>query len=133
MTMYTKNGGKAGTHAWTPTCESLGALSFVVAQVYELEFRRRFKMIPMRTSALGTACFGHLPANSFLALLPKDESVTTFQTHVEIGPRAQLIHRELLAEKEVLAKAVASLNTVRRKGKADIHIMELPEDEYIDD
>ncbi|KAJ6504931.1 hypothetical protein DFH09DRAFT_1439659 [Mycena vulgaris] len=32
-----------------------------------------------------------------------------------------------------LAMAVASLNTVRRKGKVNIHTMELPEDEYIED
>ncbi|KAJ6520786.1 hypothetical protein DFH09DRAFT_1331613 [Mycena vulgaris] len=74
-----------------------------------------------------------LPANSFLALLPKDELVKTFHNHVEIGAQAQKIFGELVAEKEVLAKAVASLNTVRRKGKANIHIMELPEDEYIED
>ncbi|KAJ6599834.1 hypothetical protein DFH09DRAFT_1070537 [Mycena vulgaris] len=64
------------------------ALSFVVARVYELEFRRRFKIIPKRASALGTACFGHLPANSFLALLPQDELVKTFHNHVEIGAQA---------------------------------------------
>ncbi|KAJ6614611.1 hypothetical protein B0H10DRAFT_2221177 [Mycena sp. CBHHK59/15] len=114
MTMYTKNGGKAGAHAWTPTSESVGALSFVVAQVYELEFRRRFRIIPN-------------------TLRIWDESVKTSYSHVEIGTRAQIIFVELAVEKEVLAKAVAGLNTVRRKGKANIHIMELPEDDYIED
>ncbi|KAJ7829795.1 hypothetical protein B0H13DRAFT_2372375 [Mycena leptocephala] len=98
---------------------TIGALSFVVAQVYEVEFRRRFKIIPHCTSASGTARFEHLPENSLLALLPKDETVKTFYNHVEIRARAQLIFGELVAEKEVLSKAVASLRTVRRKGKAN--------------
>ncbi|KAJ7749977.1 hypothetical protein B0H16DRAFT_1460997 [Mycena metata] len=39
------------------------------------------------------------------------------------------ILEDLMAEKEGLAKAVASLNTVWRKWKANIHILELPEDD----
>ncbi|KAJ6579400.1 hypothetical protein B0H10DRAFT_1958754 [Mycena sp. CBHHK59/15] len=131
--MYNKNGGKAGTHAWTPTSESIRALSFVVVRVFELEFRRRFKVIPKHASVLGTVCFAHLPANSFLALLPKKEPVKIFQSHLEIGPRAHTMSQEIAEETVLLAKAAASLNTVRRKGKANIHIMELPEDEGIDD
>ncbi|KAJ7104718.1 hypothetical protein C8R44DRAFT_807750 [Mycena epipterygia] len=94
MTMYSKNGGKAGTHAWTPTCDSIGALAFMVVRVFELEFRRRFKIIPKHASALGTVCFAHLPANSFLALLPKEEPVKIFQNHLEIGPRAHIMFRD---------------------------------------
>ena len=104
-----------------------------MAQVYEVEFRRRFKIIPHCTSASGTARFEHLPENSLLALLPKDETVKTVYNHVEIRARAQLIFGELVAEREVLSKAVASLRTVRRKGKANIHITELLEDECVGD
>ncbi|KAJ7120154.1 hypothetical protein C8R44DRAFT_736998 [Mycena epipterygia] len=77
----------------------------------------------------GTASFAHLLANSCLALLPKEETVNTFHSHIEIGPRAHTMFQEISAETVLLAKAVASLNTVQRKGKANIHIMELPEDE----
>ncbi|KAJ7788434.1 hypothetical protein B0H13DRAFT_2395037 [Mycena leptocephala] len=112
---------------------TIGALSFVVAQVYEVEFRRRFKIIPHCTSASGTARFEHLPECSLLALLPKDETVKTFYNDVEIRARTQLIFEELVAEKEVFSKAVASLRTVRRKGKANIHITELLEDECVND
>jgi hypothetical protein len=31
-----------------------------------------------------------------------------------------------------LSKAIAGLNTVRRKGKTDIHILELPEDDCVE-
>ncbi|KAJ6506459.1 hypothetical protein DFH09DRAFT_1101406 [Mycena vulgaris] len=60
-------------------------------------------------------------------------AVRVAATGGKIGAQGQKIFGELVAEKEVLAKAVASLNTVRKKGKANIHIMELPEDEYIED
>jgi hypothetical protein len=131
--MYLKNGGKAGTHSWMATCdhETIGALSFVVAQVYEHEFRRHFKIIHSADAHLGTLRFAHLPVGTFLALLPKDEAMKTFATHVEIGIRAYKVFEELLNEKEKLSKAVASLNTVRRKGKANIQILEQPEDDCI--
>ncbi|KAJ6484572.1 hypothetical protein DFH09DRAFT_949266, partial [Mycena vulgaris] len=133
ITMYSKNGGKAGAHSWTPTGESIGALSFVILQVYEHEYRRHFRIIPHRAAALGTIRFEHLPANSFLALLPKDEGVKTFHNHVEIGVRAHKIFEELVSEKELLAKAVLSLNTVRRKVKVNMHITELAEDDCEED
>ncbi|KAJ7021091.1 hypothetical protein C8F04DRAFT_1195848 [Mycena alexandri] len=74
-----------------------------------------------------------LPDGSFLVLLPKDETIKAFHNRLEIGSRVYRILEDLLAEKEVLAKAVASFNTVRRKGKADIHILELPEDDCLED
>ncbi|KAJ7034201.1 hypothetical protein C8F04DRAFT_887704, partial [Mycena alexandri] len=90
-------------------------LSFVVAQVYQHEFRRHFKVIHSADATLGTIRFVHLPAGSFLVLLPKDEAVKTFHNWLEIGTQAYKILEDLMAEKEGLAKAVASLNTVRRK------------------
>ncbi|KAJ6509782.1 hypothetical protein DFH09DRAFT_1100610 [Mycena vulgaris] len=74
--------------------------------------------------------FEHLPASSFLALPPKNESVKTFHNHVEIRIRAHKIFEELVSEKDVLAKAVSSLNMVRRKGKLNIHSTELSEDDF---
>ncbi|KAJ7610739.1 hypothetical protein DFH06DRAFT_1147981 [Mycena polygramma] len=61
----------------------------------------------------------------------EDETVKTFRDHVEIGFRAYSLFgaRDLEDEKEPLSKAVASLNTVRRKGKGNIHILELREDD----
>ncbi|KAJ7745546.1 hypothetical protein DFH07DRAFT_977320 [Mycena maculata] len=95
---------------------------------YRFRSRRHFNIIPHCTAALGTVCFNseHLPANSFLALLPKDESVRPL---VEIGLHAHKIFEELVCEKEVLAKAVSSLNTVQRKGQVNVHITQLPEDD----
>jgi hypothetical protein len=47
---------------------------------------------------LGTLRLAHLPVGSFLALLPKDEAVKPFHTHVEIGVRAYKLFEELQHE-----------------------------------
>ncbi|KAJ7092782.1 hypothetical protein B0H15DRAFT_947610 [Mycena belliarum] len=131
ITMYSKNGGKAGAHAWVPECDTIGSLSYMVVQLFQHSYRRQFKFTDRNYAALGTLRFAHLPSHSFLALLPQDESenVQDFRDHLEVGPRSQLIFDELCAEKGALAKAVASLNTVRRKGKANVNIIDIEEDE----
>ncbi|KAJ7114967.1 hypothetical protein C8R44DRAFT_534754, partial [Mycena epipterygia] len=118
ITMYSKNGGKAGAHAWVPNCENLGSLSYILVQLHQHLYRCQFKCTDRNYAALGTLRFAHLPANSFLSILPQEdvpEMVKEFRQHVEIGPHGQKIFDELSMELEVLAKAVASLNTIRRK------------------
>ncbi|KAJ7260772.1 hypothetical protein C8J57DRAFT_1514702 [Mycena rebaudengoi] len=57
---------------------------------------------------------------------------TTFAQFVrnklEIGAHAHKLFEVLYDERDALATAVVSLNTVRRKGKANINILELDED-----
>ncbi|KAJ7030813.1 hypothetical protein C8F04DRAFT_1186464 [Mycena alexandri] len=92
-----------------------------------------FKFTHRNYAALGTLRFAHLPANSFLAFLPtNNEPVKEFRDHVEIGLHGQKIFDELFMEREVLGKAVASLNTVRRKGKANINIIDVEEEEEVE-
>ncbi|KAJ6478183.1 hypothetical protein C8R45DRAFT_1216427 [Mycena sanguinolenta] len=134
ITMYSKNGGKAGAHSWAPTCDTIGSLSYLLVQLYQHSCGRQFKYTNRNYAALGTLRFAHLPSNSFLFLLPQaGGAVANFQNHVEIDQTAQRIFAELIAEKEPLAKAVASLNTVRRKGKANVNILEMEEEEEMDD
>ncbi|KAJ7244492.1 hypothetical protein C8J57DRAFT_1242819 [Mycena rebaudengoi] len=66
-------------------------------------------------AALGTVQFAHFPSNYFLALIPQEDPVKTFD--------------DLAMEREVLAKAVASLNTVRRKGKSNVNVVDVAEDD----
>ncbi|KAJ7843406.1 hypothetical protein B0H14DRAFT_2359048, partial [Mycena olivaceomarginata] len=94
ITMYSKNGGKAGTHSWVATTNSIGSLSFIVAQVYEHEFRSHFRTIHQADALLGTIRFEHLPVGSFLVLLFKDEAIKSFHTQMEIGIRAHKIFDE---------------------------------------
>ncbi|KAJ7504097.1 hypothetical protein B0H11DRAFT_2187531 [Mycena galericulata] len=78
--------------------------------------------------------FAHLPPNSLLSLVPLDddlETVREFRDHVEVSLRAQKMFEELSAQWEVLAKAVASLNMVRRKGKPNAQPLPLLGSAYI--
>ncbi|KAF8135369.1 hypothetical protein K438DRAFT_1640094, partial [Mycena galopus ATCC 62051] len=130
MTMYSKSGGKAGTHGWVSTCDTIGSLSYMIVQLYQHSYRRQFKLTDRNYAALGTLRFAHLPANSFLALLPRDdELIKHFPTHLQVGTQAQKIFDELRAETEALGKAVASLNTVQRKGKANANLVDIDEED----
>ncbi|KAJ7616682.1 hypothetical protein B0H17DRAFT_836598, partial [Mycena rosella] len=66
ITMYSKNGGKAGAHSFMQGCQNIGALSYMFVQTYEHPYQRQFKNICRRDSALGTLRFAHLPSNSFM-------------------------------------------------------------------
>ncbi|KAJ7604607.1 hypothetical protein DFH06DRAFT_1386901 [Mycena polygramma] len=136
LTMYTKSGGKAGPHSIAHRCDTIGTLSYLFVQTYEHNYRRLFKNTRRSDSALGAINrFAHLPSNSFLAILPIEENeaegVKVFSNHVEVGPRAHRMFQELTAEKELVCKAVASLNTVRRKGKVHINLADMPEDDGV--
>lgn len=125
---------------WIACCKEYHNIPLIVSDLY-YSFPYRCTSMnsggisnhPHSAASLGTVRFEHLPANSFLALLPKDDTIKVFHNHVEIGLRAYQIFQGLMDEREVLAKAVASLNAVRRKGKAHIHIPELAEEDSVND
>lgn len=106
----------------------------MAVQLHQHLYRRQFKCTDHNCAVLGTLRFAHLLANSFLSILPQEdvpETVKEFRQHVEIGPRGQKIFDKLSMELEVLAKAVASLKTIRRKGKANVNLLDLEEEEDI--
>lgn len=62
-----------------------------------------------------------------IKLLPHDnatEEVTIFRDHLKIS---QWAYHKLRAEREMLGKAVASLNRVRRKETSNANIVEIEE------
>jgi len=128
--MYSKNGRKAGAHSWVADTGNIGALSYIVMQLYQHSHCRQFKMVHHLHTGLGTFRFGHLPSNSFLTLiLAATGAVAMFQTHIKVGVAGMKIYKELVQEKLDLAKAVVSLNTVWHKGKANISIFTLVEED----
>ncbi|KAJ7726801.1 hypothetical protein B0H16DRAFT_1332014, partial [Mycena metata] len=81
ITMYSENGGKAGAHAWVPTCDTIGSLSYMVVQFYQHLYRRQFKFNDRNYAAPGTLRFVHLPSNSFLSVLPQGRHAEEFKLH----------------------------------------------------
>ncbi|KAJ6448790.1 hypothetical protein C8R47DRAFT_1084923 [Mycena vitilis] len=53
--------------------------------------------------------------------------------HVEVGMRGENLFNELTQKIKALGTAVASLNTVKRKGKANADLMDLEEDDEMDE
>ncbi|KAJ6464937.1 hypothetical protein C8R45DRAFT_756072, partial [Mycena sanguinolenta] len=66
ITMYSRTGGKAGAHAWVPSCDNIGSLSYMIVQLYQYSYRHQFKISNRNYAILGTLRFAHLPSNSFL-------------------------------------------------------------------
>jgi len=56
-----------------------------------------------------------------------------FRTHIEVGVASMKIYEELVQEKLDLAKAVARLNTIWLKGKANISIFTLVEEDGVEE
>jgi hypothetical protein len=56
-----------------------------------------------------------------------------FRTHIEVGVASMKIYEELVQEKLDLAKAVACLNTIWLKGKANISIFTLVEEDGVEE
>ncbi|KAJ7163961.1 hypothetical protein C8R43DRAFT_946774 [Mycena crocata] len=134
LVLYAKMGGKAAAHLFTEYSANIGALSYIFVQTYEHSHshRQHFKNTRRQDLALRTLRFAHLPSNSLVAILPREENmVKIFATHVEIGVSGSKVFELLMTGKESLCKGVASLNTVRRKGQANIHILELVEDDGV--
>lgn len=111
--------------------DNIGQISYVVAQLYEHSHRRQFKITHQAYAALGTVRFGHLPSNCFLAAIPSSDRVAESRTHVEVSTASGKIYEELLQDKSALAKAVISLNTIRRKGKASVSVLSIIEDDGV--
>ncbi len=126
--MYSKGGGKAGAHSWVSSAESVGSLSYIVAQLYEHSHRRMFRTIHQTFSYMGVSRFAHLPSNSFLVMVLAD-GVKKMNDLLEISLPTLTLFQELCYEKEKLVEAVARLNTVRGKG----NIIEIEEDEDEDE
>ncbi|KAJ6483379.1 hypothetical protein C8R45DRAFT_931989 [Mycena sanguinolenta] len=102
--------------------DTIGALSYLLMQLNQHSYGRQFKYRNRNYAALGTLRFAHLPSNSFLFLLPQGGQL----------PKPRDFCRTCYREgslKEPLAKAMASLNTVRGKRKVNVNILEMEEEE----
>ncbi|KAJ7475473.1 hypothetical protein B0H11DRAFT_1917657 [Mycena galericulata] len=116
-------------------CEKKQFLDAVAPVVVYIElhqhlYRRQFQFIDRNYAALGTFQFAHWPFNSLLFMLPQDDDSESVREFRGLGPRPQKIFQDLWDEMEALAKAVASLNMVRRKGKVYIiSLLDMEEEE----
>ncbi|OCH89192.1 hypothetical protein OBBRIDRAFT_842635 [Obba rivulosa] len=63
------SGGKHRKHFSILDCKTIGAVSYVAVQVFELSCGRTFRTIPEVTLQFRTFQYAHLPASAFLCML----------------------------------------------------------------
>ncbi|KAF9003744.1 hypothetical protein BDZ89DRAFT_1026523 [Hymenopellis radicata] len=114
-TMYSKGAGKGGKYCWVPKAGNIGSVSRMLLQTFEQSFGRNFRRIHTAHSVMGLSRHAHIPPGSLLYQI--DDVVKETAEGVELSVKALQIFRDLHAEKKMLSKVVASLNTIRRKGK----------------
>ncbi|KAJ7208611.1 hypothetical protein GGX14DRAFT_566827 [Mycena pura] len=132
LTMYTKNGSKASAHSFTPQCDNIGRLSYIVVQIYEQHYMRSFSFT-RRGDHLHVLRFIHIPSTSFLAIIPPDHTPRVAASHVELGNWAYQLFKGFDNEREAILKAAAALGTVKRKGGKAVSILDLDEDDGVEE
>ena len=129
--MYSKGGGKAGAHAYIQAADTIGSISFVLAQTYEHAKGRTFRRIHSATAMVGVSRFAHIPPGSVLFRVP--DKVTQMNNFVDLSSASTLKFNELLREKKELLWAATVLNTVQRRGAKNVNIVDLDDDDDVDD
>ncbi|KAJ7189874.1 hypothetical protein GGX14DRAFT_580306 [Mycena pura] len=134
LSMYAKGGGKAGAHAFIPQVDSIGPISFVLAQTYEHAGGRTFRRVHAGAAAmLGISRFAHAPAGSVLLRVPDTVTIKPNQLQVELSPATTVKFRELISEKAQLVWFTTVLNTVQRRGAGNVNIINMDADEDADE
>ncbi|THU77788.1 hypothetical protein K435DRAFT_877385 [Dendrothele bispora CBS 962.96] len=118
--LYSKGGGKVGMHSWVTSADSIGALSYISAQLYEPSGRRKqFNTVHVDYATVlgrGLRRFAHVPSNSFLVLVAKD-NVAVVNNGVQLSDYAWALYQDLLGERAEIVGDVAALNKRRRTKK----------------
>ncbi|KAJ7192601.1 hypothetical protein GGX14DRAFT_578036 [Mycena pura] len=131
ITIYSKAGGKAGAHAFIEEADTIGSVSFVLAQTYEHAAGRTFRRVHSTSVMVGVSRFAHLPSGSILFRVP-DKVTQGKQNFVELSSATTLKFKELLTEKKELLWAATVLNTVQRRGADNVNIVDIEEDDDVD-
>ncbi|KAJ7204642.1 hypothetical protein GGX14DRAFT_368541 [Mycena pura] len=128
--LVTSFSGKGGKHDYVSSVDSVGRISYVFVQTFMHSAGRMFQRLHSASASLGISRFAHLPAGSIILRVP--DKVKLKENVAEVSTAMALKYRELKSEQEELIKMVTALNTVQRKGQANINIMDVNEEEDVD-
>ncbi|KAJ7211697.1 hypothetical protein GGX14DRAFT_362399 [Mycena pura] len=131
ITIYSKGGGKAGAHAFIPEADTIGSISFVLAQTYKHAGGRTFRRIHSNASMIGISRFAHLPSGS--VLLRVADKVVLKGNFAELSSGTTSKFKELISEKKELLWAATVLNTVQRRGAENVNIVDMDGDDDADE
>ncbi|KAJ7203826.1 hypothetical protein GGX14DRAFT_569870 [Mycena pura] len=120
ITLYSEGGGKAGRHDWVPQLPA--------------EYRptlQAFRRIHQDAALIGVSMFAHLASGVILVRIAGPVSVT--DRAADMSKKTAALFIELSKEKAALVRMATALTTVRRKGKANVNILDVEEDDGVDD
>ena len=76
LAFYAQGEGKAGTHKWQSNTRTIGAISYLVTQVYKYAHHQAFRGVHQRNAALNVISYAHVPSDCFLCLLLETPSLS---------------------------------------------------------
>ncbi|KAK7008262.1 hypothetical protein R3P38DRAFT_2551949, partial [Favolaschia claudopus] len=130
VSTYSKGGGKGGKHEYVSSVDSVGRISYAFVQTFAHGGGRVFQRLHSASAMFGISRFAHLPNGSVLFRLP--DKVVLKQNTAEISSAMAMKYKELQMEKIGLVKAVTVLNTVQRKGQANVNVVDIEEEDDVE-
>ncbi|KAI0772010.1 hypothetical protein BD413DRAFT_449031, partial [Trametes elegans] len=113
IAIYVQGGGKAGFHASQNKVCLIGLVSYVVVQVYEHSFHRRFRAIHQDLASLCTYCFLLVSSDNVLLRLPAE--CTLSQDKLMLDAAGFDTFTQLSSLLTRVTKAVKPLTKARQK------------------
>ncbi|KAJ7191711.1 hypothetical protein GGX14DRAFT_578735 [Mycena pura] len=110
---------------------SFGKISYILAQTFEHPGGRSFRRIHRASSMLGVSRFAHLPSGSILVRIPDLVKLTPVMA--EVSRTTAVLFKNPQDERSGLVQMVTTLNTVQKKGKGNINIMDVEEEGGVED
>lgn len=124
LAIYARSGGKTGAHCWQRSVATVGLISYVVMQVYEPSFLRKFRAVHHDLAYLQTYRFILVPCDYFLIRLSTEQcSLSPDGRTLELDQAGYNVFTTLSSEKylPVIIAASKRLTKARRTSKdADI-------------
>ncbi|KAI0629632.1 hypothetical protein C8Q77DRAFT_1065756 [Trametes polyzona] len=119
LAMYTRGGGKAGFHSSQEEVKSIGLISYLVVQLYEHAFNRRFRAIHQELSTLQIYKFLHIPSDDVLLRLPAECTLSQDQRTLDVDACAHDIFSRLASATVLpgIREATKLLAITRRRGR----------------
>ncbi|KAJ7446900.1 hypothetical protein B0H11DRAFT_2248676 [Mycena galericulata] len=130
ITLYSKGAGKAGKHDYVDSVNNIGRVSYAFVQTYAHRTGRMYQRVHSASAALNISRFAHLPAGSILFRIPDD--VTRRDNVVEVSSAMALKYKKFQSEQRGLVAGVTTLNTVQRRGKSNINVVNIEEEDDVE-
>ena len=117
MAMYSQSGGKGSTHAWLSDSTSIGAISYLVVQIYEYAYHRNFRTVHQRNATLHVGMYALLPSDRFLCILTTTPTLSQDGRTLTVEDTQIQVFNELLGKLQDILKAVKAIVAARKKGR----------------